>query len=116
MRALCMGMGSLGDPLPPAQGTECLCDEGVTKHHCVHPCVHITWGAEVTLHVSPCHCECGTSPTCVCVLQDFCALPLAIYLTLFRRRVNSLCSDAKLYCCQPINQGVSLLSGARGLQ
>lgn len=49
------------------------------------------------------------------VLQDYSALPLAIYLTLFWRRVNSLCSDARLYCHQPINQGISLLSDARGL-
>lgn len=43
-------------------------------------------------------------------------LLLAIYSTLFWRRVNSLCSDVQLYCHQPINQGVLLLSNASRLQ
>lgn len=113
-----MGMGGQGDPchLYRVQGAHVA---GI-----VTVCVGITVGLVASLCVCPYVCtslgrgsDTGCGSMCHCVTmsaaQGKChpmpvgaagLLLLAIYLTLFWRRVNSLCSDVQLYCHQPINQ------------
>jgi len=96
--------------LATCTGVGYLCDQGwhgVCWHHCGSGCtaactplhVHIT-GERVSV-TAGCGCVAIVSPRRwhkvsaaprVCILQDYRALLLAIYLTLFWKQVNSPCS------------------------